>query len=44
MSAPEQNPNPAERAGGVRNKPEQPKSDEPDFNTQIGRASCRERV
>jgi cell division transport system permease protein len=33
MSAPEQNPNPAERAGGVRNKPEQPKSDEPDFNT-----------
>ena len=26
MSAPEQNPNPAERAGGVRNKPEQPKS------------------
>ncbi|HAQ86869.1 MAG TPA: cell division protein FtsX [Pseudomonas sp.] len=33
MSAPEQNPNPAERAGGVRNKPEQPKSDEPDFST-----------
>ncbi|NKQ09551.1 permease-like cell division protein FtsX [Pseudomonas sp. SST3] len=33
MSAPEQNPNPAERAGGVRNKPEQPRSDEPDFKT-----------
>ncbi|WP_019341844.1 permease-like cell division protein FtsX [Stutzerimonas stutzeri] len=33
MSTPEQNPNPAERAGGVRNKPEQPKSDEPDFKT-----------
>ena len=31
MSAPEQNPNPAERAGGVRNKPEQPRSEEPDF-------------
>jgi cell division transport system permease protein len=31
MSAPENNPNPAERAGGVRNKPEQPSSDEPDF-------------
>ncbi|BAP77905.1 cell division ABC transporter permease FtsX [Pseudomonas sp. MT-1] len=31
MSAPEQNPNPAERAGGVRNKPEQPRSDEPGF-------------
>ena len=33
MSAPEQNPNPAERAGGVRNKPEQPRGDEPDFKT-----------
>jgi len=33
MSTPEQNPNPAERAGGVRTKPEQPKSDEPDFKT-----------
>lgn len=33
MSAPEQNPNPVERAGGVRNKPEQPRSDEPDFKT-----------
>ncbi|MCQ4311445.1 permease-like cell division protein FtsX [Pseudomonas stutzeri] len=33
MSAPENNPNPAERAGGVRNKPEQPRSDEPDFKT-----------
>lgn len=33
MTTPEQNPNPAERAGGVRNKPEQPKSDEPDFKT-----------
>ncbi|AHL77218.1 cell division protein FtsX [Stutzerimonas stutzeri] len=33
MSAPEQNPNPAERAGGVRNKPEQPGSNEPDFKT-----------
>jgi cell division transport system permease protein len=33
MSAPEQNPNPAERAGGVRNKPERPQSDEPDFKT-----------
>ncbi len=33
MSKPEQNPNPAERAGGVRNKPEQPRSDEPDFKT-----------
>jgi cell division transport system permease protein len=33
MSASEQNPNPAERAGGVRNKPEQPRSDEPDFKT-----------
>lgn len=33
MSSSEQNPNPAERAGGVRNKPEQPRSDEPDFKT-----------
>ena len=33
MSTSEQNPNPAERAGGVRNKPEQPRSDEPDFKT-----------
>lgn len=33
MSLSEQNPNPAERAGGVRNKPEQPRSDEPDFKT-----------
>ena len=33
MSAPEQTPNPAERAGGVRNKPEQPRGDEPDFKT-----------
>lgn len=33
MSAPEQNPNPAERAGGVRNKPDQPRSDEPNFKT-----------
>src|SRR5690606_36335998 len=33
MSAPEQSPNPVERAGGVRNKPEQPRSDEPDFKT-----------
>ncbi|HCJ27788.1 MAG TPA: cell division protein FtsX [Pseudomonas sp.] len=33
MSAPEHNPNPAERAGGVRSKPEQPRSDEPDFKT-----------
>lgn len=33
MSTPEQSPNPAERAGGVRNKPEPPKSDEPDFKT-----------
>lgn len=33
MSTPEQNPNPAERAGGLRNKPEQPQSDEPDFKT-----------
>lgn len=33
MSAPEQNPNPAERAGGARNRPEQPRSDEPDFKT-----------
>lgn len=33
MSAPENNPNPAERAGGVRNKPEQPRDDEPDFKT-----------
>ncbi len=33
MSAPENNPNPAERAGGVRSKPEQPRDDEPDFKT-----------
>lgn len=33
MKKPEQNPNPAERAGGVRNKPEHPQSDEPDFKT-----------
>jgi len=33
MSSSAQNPNPAERAGGVRNKPEQPRSDEPDFKT-----------
>ena len=33
MSAPEQNPNPAERAGGVRSKPEQSRSDEPDFKS-----------
>ncbi len=31
MSTPEQNPNPVERAGGVRSKPEQPASDEPGF-------------
>lgn len=33
MSAPEHNPNPAERAGGARGKPQQPHSDEPDFKT-----------
>ena len=33
MSAPEHNPNPAERAGGARGKPQQPQSDEPDFKT-----------
>ncbi len=33
MSAPEHNPNPAERAGGARNKPAPPTGDEPDFKT-----------
>jgi cell division transport system permease protein len=33
MSAPENNPNPAERAGGVRTKSEEPRDGEPDFRT-----------